>query len=449
MSNEILCVGDIHLGREPGRVPGDLLDERGMRRAELSAAEAWKRTVREALRREVSAVLLAGDVVDSDDGYLSAYAPLAEGVRDLIRAGVAVIAVAGNHDTEVLPRLAEEIDGLRLLGAKGRWDHELIEVDGAPIARIVGWSFPKRQVHQDPLEDLPANFATGEFGDGADVPIIGLVHGDLDANGGAYAPLSRKRLEATNYAGWLLGHVHKPHDLSGDRPLGYLGCLSGNDPGEAGVRGPWIAQLDQGRLQLEQLPLAPLRWEELAIDVDGVRSVEQLERTLTHALKSLDARRMEAGCAARVVGVRPVLTGRSSVSARVRSEVLRKAREQHYPGADGATYFFDRRLRDEARPLVDLEELGRGTDPPAVLAQLVMELEADGPGCRALIEGARSRMQDEADHSNFTGMPGLEVSRDDARAALLKSGRAALEALLEQRADQATSDLQESQEVTA
>lgn len=238
MSHEILCVGDIHLGREPGRVPTGLLEERGMRRAELSAAEAWKRTVREALRREVCAVLLAGDVVDSDDGFLSAYAPLAEGVRDLLRAGVAVIAVAGNHDTEVLPRLAEEIDGLRLLGAKGAWDDALVEADGAPIARVVGWSFPKRHVQQDPLESMPADYAAGRFTDGVQVPVIGLVHGELDATGGNYAPLSRKRLESTRYSGWLLGHVHKPHELTGERPLGYLGASPATIPARPARAGP-------------------------------------------------------------------------------------------------------------------------------------------------------------------------------------------------------------------
>lgn len=433
MNNEILCVGDIHLGREPGRVPASLLEERGLRRSELSSAEAWKRTVREALRREVCAVLLAGDVVDSDDGFLSAYAPLAEGVRDLIRAGIAVIAVAGNHDTEVLPRLAEEIDGLRLLGAKGTWDNALIEAHGTPMARVVGWSFPQRSVHQDPLESMPANYLAGRFDDGADVPIIGLVHGDLDATGGGYAPLSRKRLEATHYNGWLLGHVHKPHELAGERPLGYLGCLSGNDPGESGVRGPWVATLRSGKLELEHLPLAPLRWEEVEIDVDGARTVDALERSLTHALKALDARREAIGCAARVIGVRPVLVGRSDLSARRRAEVLRKAREQHYPAADGATYFFDRRLRDLARPLVDLDDLREGTDPPAVLAQLLCDLEAGSDNCRRLIEHARGRLQDEADHSNFSALPSLEVTRDDARLALIKSARAALEELLEQR----------------
>ena len=44
-------------------------------------------------------------------------------------AGIAVIAVSGNHDTEVLPRLAREIPELRLLGAGAQ---SKVEVQLAP-----------------------------------------------------------------------------------------------------------------------------------------------------------------------------------------------------------------------------------------------------------------------------------------------------------------------------
>lgn len=436
MSTEILCVGDIHLGREPGRVPDALLEECETSRSQLSAAGAWKRTVREALSRKVSAVLLAGDVVDSDDNYLSAYGPLAAGVRDLIRAGIAVIAVAGNHDTVVLPRLAREIDGLRLLGANGTWDHQLIFSNGRPIARVVGWSFPRMKVNEDPLETLPPNYSSGEFEDGVRAPVIGLVHGDLDATKSSFAPLSRKRLEAANFAAWLLGHVHKPHELNDERPLGYLGCLSGNDPGEAGVRGPWIARLESDRVALEQLPLAPLRFEFVEVDVDGVQTADQLERCLTQAIQSLDRRRSAEGCLAAVVGVRPILIGCTSLSARRRAEVLRTARDAFYPGATGSTYFFDHKAHDRARPLVNLAELSHGSDPPAVLAQILIALEEDSADGRGLIDRTRARMQDESKHSNFTGLPIQDVTREAARAALIKSGRVALEELLEQRMDQ-------------
>lgn len=434
-SIEILCVGDIHLGREPGRVPAELLGERGLSRRDLSAATAWRRTVREARRRKVAAVLLAGDVVDSDDAYLAAYAPLAEGVRDLLDAGIAVVAVAGNHDTEVLPRLAGEIEGLRLLGAGGRWDTTLIEADGAPAVRVLGWSFPQRRVLHDPLDDLPDAFRAGDFGDGADVSTVGLVHGDLDASGGAYAPIARARLEATRSAAWLLGHVHVPHPLDAmERPIGYLGCLSGNDPGEVGARGPWIARVASGRVALERIPLAPLRFEQPEIDLTGARDANEIELRLTRALSALDERRRAEGCRADVVGVRPVLVGRSGVPPRDREEVFARAREGMRPRLEGGSYFIDRVAADRTRPDVDVEALARGTDPPAVLAQLLLRLEADDTEVGDLIERTRLRMQDESDHQNFTALGRLDVTRERAREELVRGARRALENLLDQRA---------------
>lgn len=433
---EVLCVGDIHLGREPGRVPDALLAESGLARRDLSAAEAWRRAVREAKRRGVAAVLLAGDVVDSDDAFLTAYAPLAEGVRDLLDAGIAVVAVAGNHDTEVLPRLAGEIDGLRLLGAGGRWETTLIEADGAPALRVLGWSFPTRQVRHDPLDYLPEAFRARGWGDGADVPTVGLMHGDLDASGGAYAPIARARLEATGCAAWLLGHVHAPHDLAGmDRPIGYLGCLSGNDPGEVGARGPWVLRVASGRVALEHAPLALLRFEEPEIDLAGARDANDVELRLTRALTALDERRRAEGCRADVVGVRPVLAGRTDVPPRVRADVFARAARETRPRLEGGTYFVDRVAADRTRPDVDAEQLARGTDPPAVLAQLLLRLEADDADVRDLVARTRRRMQDEADHASFAALGRVEVTRERARDALVRGARRALEELLDQRTD--------------
>ena len=54
---------------------------------------------------------LAGDLVERDNALFEAYGPLATGVRRLVERGIVVAAVAGNHDTMALPRLAAEIDG--------------------------------------------------------------------------------------------------------------------------------------------------------------------------------------------------------------------------------------------------------------------------------------------------------------------------------------------------
>ena len=53
----------------------------------------------------------------------------------------------------------------------------------------------------------------------AGLPRLGVLHGDLDASGGPYAPFTRRELDAVGLDAWLLGHIHKPSLGSG--PAGH------------------------------------------------------------------------------------------------------------------------------------------------------------------------------------------------------------------------------------
>ena len=117
----ILAIGDIHLGTIPARLPENLSDA-GLSKHDLSPATAWKCAVDYAIDQQVDAVLLAGDVVESTNARFEAIVPLEQGVQELINNNIQVIAVAGNHDTDALPRLAKLINGFHLLGEQGIWD---------------------------------------------------------------------------------------------------------------------------------------------------------------------------------------------------------------------------------------------------------------------------------------------------------------------------------------
>ena len=109
-----------------------------------------------------------------------------------MEAGVEVIAVAGNHDVDALPRLAPLLDGFTLLGAGGRWESKAVTRNKAPVAEIVGWSFGERFVRQSPVAQLlsqPLEPAS------TSVPRIGLLHADLNASGGHYAPIRQFELD--------------------------------------------------------------------------------------------------------------------------------------------------------------------------------------------------------------------------------------------------------------
>ncbi|MCH8057867.1 MAG: hypothetical protein IIB78_08355, partial [Proteobacteria bacterium] len=56
----LLCVGDIHLGRRPSRIPQDI-DEYGVNLADLTPVAAWKKAVAWAIDNDIDAVVLAGD----------------------------------------------------------------------------------------------------------------------------------------------------------------------------------------------------------------------------------------------------------------------------------------------------------------------------------------------------------------------------------------------------
>ena len=86
MSARILFVGDIHLGRRPGGLPGNL-EQHGLSVAELTPAAAWRSTVDWAVAHDVDAVVLAGDVVESDNARFEAYGRLREGAERLLRGG--------------------------------------------------------------------------------------------------------------------------------------------------------------------------------------------------------------------------------------------------------------------------------------------------------------------------------------------------------------------------
>ena len=201
--------------------------------------------------------------------------------------------VAGNHDVEALPRLAAVVDGFTLLGAGGRWEARMISKDGSPAAQVVGWSFDDRFVRQSPVAEL---LRAPLEAPSPPVPRIGLLHADSGRPGGHYAPIRQAEIDEAGCDAWLLGHVHQPSlDRSSTttegRPRGYLGSLVGLDSSETGAHGPWLLTVaGDGGMDLRQIPLAPLRWEQVAVSVEGLDHVEDLpDRLLSEAGKGPSA----------------------------------------------------------------------------------------------------------------------------------------------------------------
>lgn len=265
----LILTGDLHLGRSSARMPESLHPN------ELRAATAWSRIVDLAIQEQVSVVCLSGDVVDEDNKFWEAFGPLERGIRRLAEANIRTIAVAGNHDFDVLVRLADQLppEHFILLGRGGNWERVTINEPGQTGLHLDGWSFPSRQVHYSPLNsyDLDRDPA---------VPILGMVHGDLNTTTTSYAPLEFARLQELAPAGWLLGHIHAPRLFDGPPWVLYPGSPQALDPGETGAHGPWILEVSGGTLGVPvQHPLSSVWYGQCSIDLSGTKNETELEST--------------------------------------------------------------------------------------------------------------------------------------------------------------------------
>ena len=425
MPARILFVGDIHLGRRPGRLPENL-GEFDVAVAELTPVAAWRRVVRYAVEAEVDAVVLAGDVVEADNARFEAYGQLQDGVRRLLDGGIAVYAVSGNHDVDALPRMAEAIDGFRLLGRGGRWEVVTIRRDDRPIARLAGWSFPVAQQTTSPL-------GAGDFvAKDADLPLLGVLHCDLLSPDSSYAPVSRVDLERTAMDGWFLGHVHKPDVLERGRPIGYLGALVGLDPSETGPHGPWLVRVGGNEpIEVEQLPLAPLRWETVELDAARVGAADELDRAIHRTIEEFHGGVAATLGEARAVGCRVRLTGMSALHRELRRRTDAADLESLRFNCDGVLYFVDK-VTDESRPEIDLESLAGEDHPPGLLARKLLALEKGGEQATTLLQQARRELMRVSDDRIWAQLDPVELDDRMLHRLLLDSGTRALEELLEQ-----------------
>ncbi|MEX2532060.1 MAG: metallophosphoesterase [Gemmatimonadota bacterium] len=424
MPLKLLAAADLHLGRRPGHLPDPLLD--GVSVRELSPAGAWQRLVKLALDEGVSAVLLAGDVVDGDDDFFEAYRELRDGVVRLTRAGIRVLAVAGNHDTKVLPYLADQVEAFELLGREGRWESTTLSFGGA-AATIYGWSFPRPWVREDPLSGHA--FPRGP---GAN---LGLLHCDRNQPGSRYAPVSSSALAGAGLDGWLLGHIHRPDPLSLPHPQGYLGSLTGLDPGEWGHRGAWLLMVDGGGIAgLERRALGPLRWAREEVGLHELDEPEEARSRLLDRMHELAREVGEADDAPLAVGIRVTFTGRTrfgrEVEALLSPELLSELVVE-----EGRVGCFVESVRVETLPEVDLEELARRGDPAGLLARrvlLLLEGDPGDPARRELLTRGRKRLARVGDGHPWGELERGAPDEDETEEWLRRAGLKALDLLLAQ-----------------
>ena len=138
----------------------------------------------------------------------------------------------------------------------------------------------------------------------------------------------------------------------------------GLDPSETGPHGPWILRAHNGRgLHLEHIPLAPLRWEQISISVEGLEHSEDVADRLLSEAAEFVRRIAEKGPAPRAIGLIARLTG----SSRCHEDICKRidAGDWNDLGrvVDGTAVFFSKVVATMT-PQLDLAEIAKGTIRP-------------------------------------------------------------------------------------
>ncbi len=383
----LLVSGDLHLGRYPSRVPpGD---------PALAVEAVLRSLVDQAIERSVDAVVLTGNLADESNKYFEAFGILERALHRLVDAGVPVYAVAGDHDHDVLGAIADAVGpGVRVLGRGQAWEAATLHKGGEDRVRLVGWSFAGPHVHTSPLDSWP--------GAGGEVPTVGVLHGDLGAAASAYAPVALADLQASGASAWLVGSAHASLVEAAGGPLVLgPGPPQPLGPGQSGAHGAWIVEVaTDGTATAEALPLATVRYDAVAVDLDGTADADAIRERVVTGLRDYAAALRAGSPALRRAVVRLTLKGRTPAYRAVEA-VIGELEAAGETTAGGLTVTVDR-AEDRARPALDLARLAEGSGPVATLAGLAQRLESGAPsagdlglirsGVEALQQARRARV---------------------------------------------------------
>lgn len=342
-----LHTADWHLGRTiRGR----------SRTAEFEAVLAEVGAV--ARDQRVDVVLVCGDIYDSTSPPPEAERLLTTTLRDLVRAGIEVVLVAGNHDhprrLEALGRLAELLgvhvqsyargpdEGGVIAIARGGETARIAAIPWVPEGRaadieaILGPREEAFQGYAGQLAELYRHMATAftpetvnilashVFVDGAMVAAVDGSERRLHI-GQTYAVQPSAIPTSAQYT--ALGHIHQPQEIVGaPSPAAYSGSLLQLDFGEREQqKGVWVIEAHPGR---------PVRTEFVRLSA-GKPLVEirgTLDEVIARGLALPDAHlRAVVQLGQHEAGIAPRVREALPQCVEVRVEVARAERET--PGA--------------------------------------------------------------------------------------------------------------------
>lgn len=294
----ILHTADLHLDSPLSSLA--LKDDRLVAQVRNASRHALETMVQYCIDEDVAAFLIAGDLYDGQERSAKTAAYLAGQMQRLAEAGVQVFYIKGNHDAEnpvageiALPANVHVFDG------KGG----MVQLGDHPVY-IHGVSFRDRYAPDSLLPKFkpPVPSAVN----------IAMMHTSLTGAAGhdPYAPCSAADLAQAGFDYWALGHVHTRQIHSENPWIVMPGMPQGRDIGEAGPKSASILTVQDGRIEVSELPTSLLEFRACDCVLEGAETDDDVRDALRDCLRA------QAGRGAAILRLR--LVGQTELAWRLR-----------------------------------------------------------------------------------------------------------------------------------
>lgn len=229
-------------------------------RIEAASREAFDNLIELAIAEGCRFLLLAGDIFDGDLRNFQTGLYFAEGMRRLGEAGIDVLMVLGNHDSQ--NRFADKLSMTPNVHVFPKAAASSRSLDDVGVT-VHGRSYPRWDLSEDIAREYPPA--------SAGMLNIGVLHTACAGSEGdhaRYAPCTPEQLANHGYDYWALGHVHERAILSEHPHIVYPGNLQGRHARETGPKGAMLVTVEDGRIaRVEHRALDVVRWHAASFDV--------------------------------------------------------------------------------------------------------------------------------------------------------------------------------------
>ncbi|MBG9980207.1 DNA repair exonuclease [Facklamia sp. DSM 111018] len=245
--------------------------------------KAFQDAVSIAIKEQLDAVIIVGDIYDTQRQTIYAQHFFVKQLKRLNEASIPVVICHGNHDYLENQRMPMQYPENVFVFTNQKIDYVDINFKDKTTGRFYGFSYQNRWIHERKVREFPRNPKETDY-------VIGLYHGSeegMESLAGHYAPFAISEMINKDYDYWALGHIHQDVLLNEAPPIRYSGTPQGRNRLEVGDKGAYIVSLELNRPpQLKFVSLASVIWRNEMIDCqedwqanDLVESINNLVET--------------------------------------------------------------------------------------------------------------------------------------------------------------------------